>query len=187
MAPKPAANAVKKRGGFCRDISSKLARHLSQQINRVEDKVLKVMAVMDKTTGKMLKYRQLITHPDPEVQKAWLCSAANEYGRLAQGVSGRVKGTDKIQFIRKDKVPANRQKDVMYGMFQCNKRPEKKERNRSRFVAGGNLLKGTYPGDTGTPTTEMLVAKILFNSVVSTRKAKFMTMDASPTSTSIPQ
>ena len=64
-------------------------------------------------------------------------------------------------------------------MFQCNERPEKKERNRSRFVAGGNLLKGTYPGDTGTPTAEMLVAKILFNSVVSTRKAKFMTMDIS--------
>ena len=140
---------------------------------------MKAMAVMDKTTGKMLKYRQLITHSDPEVRKAWLRSAANEYGRLAQGVGGRVKGTDTIQFIRKDEVPANRRKDVTYGMFQCNERPEKKERNRSRFVAGGNLLKGTYPGDTGTPTAEMLVAKILFNSVVSTRKAKFMTMDIS--------
>ena len=65
----------------------------------------------------MLKYRQLITHSDPEVQKAWLRSAANEYGRLAQGVGGRIKGTDTIQFIRKDEVPANRQKDVTYGMF----------------------------------------------------------------------
>ena len=42
---------------------------------------------------------------------------------------------------------------------------------------GGNLLKATYPGETGTPTAEMLVAKILFNSVVSNKKAKFMSAD----------
>ena len=34
-----------------------------------------------------------------------------------------------------------------------------------------------YPGEVATPTSDILVAKLLFNSVVSTPGAKFMTMD----------
>ena len=56
-APKPMANSVEKRGGSRRNTPSKSARHLSQRIARVEDEVLKALAVMDKTTGKMLKYQ----------------------------------------------------------------------------------------------------------------------------------
>ncbi len=36
-----------------------------------------------------------------------------------------------------------------------------------------------YPGAVATPTAEMLVAKMLFNSVISTKDARFMTMDIS--------
>jgi hypothetical protein len=42
---------------------------------------------------------------------------------------------------------------------------------------GGNKI--NYPGEIATPTAEMLAAKILFNSFVSTKGAKFMTMDVS--------
>ena len=42
---------------------------------------------------------------------------------------------------------------------------------------GGNRI--NYPGEVATPTAEMLVAKMLFNSVVSTPGAKFMTIDIS--------
>jgi hypothetical protein len=41
-------------------------------------------AVAHPTTGKLMEYRQLIT--DPETCEAWQISAANEFGRLAQGV-----------------------------------------------------------------------------------------------------
>ncbi len=34
-----------------------------------------------------------------------------------------------------------------------------------------------YPGDCGTPTADMLLVKILLNSVISTKGAKFMTAD----------
>jgi hypothetical protein len=44
-------------------------------------------------------------------------------------------------------------------------------------VAGGD--KCNYPFEVATPTAEMLVAKILFNSVVSTPGARFVTMDIS--------
>ena len=37
--------------------------------------------------------------------------------------------------------------------------------------------KDTYPGKMGTPTAELLVPKILFNRVVLTKKARFMTAD----------
>jgi hypothetical protein len=66
-------------------------------------------------------------------------------------------------------------KDVTYGKFVCTIRPEKKETHRTRFVVGGNKI--NYPGKVATPAAEMLVAKLLFNSVISTHGARFMTMD----------
>jgi hypothetical protein len=49
--------------------------------------------------------------------------------------------------------------------------------NRMRFTIGGDQI--NYPGEVGTPTAEMLVAKLLFNSIISTPNAKFMTIDIS--------
>jgi hypothetical protein len=48
------------------------------------------------------------------------------------------------------------------------------EPNRTRFTVGGDRI--NYPGKVATPTAEMLVTKMLFNSVISTRGARFMTM-----------
>ena len=59
----------------------------------------------------------------------------------------------------------------------CTVRPEKAEPNRTRFVVGGDRI--NYPGEVATPTADMLVAKLLFNSVISTPGARFMTMDIS--------
>ena len=42
-------------------------------------------------------------------------------------------------------------------------------------MVGGNRI--NYPGKVATPTAEMLVAKLFFNSVISTHGARFMTMD----------
>jgi hypothetical protein len=68
-------------------------------------------------------------------------------------------------------------KDVTYGQFVCTERPKKTETNCTRFTVGGNHI--NYPGAVATPTAEMLVAKLLFNSTISTRGARFMTMDIS--------
>ena len=88
-----------------------------------------------------------------------------------------MKGTKTIEFIRKYDVPQARTKDVTYGSFVCSVRNEKAEKNRTRFVVGGDRI--NYPGEVATPTAEMLVAKLLFNSVISTKGARFMTMDIS--------
>ena len=136
------------------------------------------MAVMDDKTGEMLKYRQLINHPDPKVVADWVLSSANEFGRLFQGVGGRTAApTNTCFFIHKNQVPAARFRDVTYGKFECSVRPQKDEPNRSRLVLGGNRT--NFTGEVGTPTAEMLLIKIMLNSVVSTKGAKFMTIDIS--------
>jgi CO/xanthine dehydrogenase FAD-binding subunit len=59
----------------------------------------------------------------------------------------------------------------------CSVRPEKKEKNRTGFTVGGDRI--NYPGAVATPTADTIVAKLLFNSVISTKGARFMTIDIS--------
>ena len=44
-------------------------------------------------------------------------------------------------------------------------------------MAGDNCI--NYPGEVATPTAEMLAAKLLFNSVISTKGTQFIKMDIS--------
>ncbi|KAL7487182.1 hypothetical protein ACHAW6_012778, partial [Cyclotella cf. meneghiniana] len=74
-------------------------------------------------------------------------------------------------------IPQERKKDVTYGSFTCTVQPKKENQNRTRFTAGDDKI--NYPGEVATPTADMLVAKILFNSVISTPGVQFMTMDIS--------
>ena len=64
-------------------------------------------------------------------------------------------------------------------MFVCNIQPEKKEeeKERTQFVVGGDGI--NYSGNVATPTANILVTKLLFSGVVSTKGAKFMTIDIS--------
>ena len=56
----------------------------------------------------------------------------------------------------------------------CSVKPEKKEINRTRLSVSGDRL--DYPGEVATPTANVLVSKLLFNSVISTKGARFMTI-----------
>jgi hypothetical protein len=127
------------------------------------------MPVLDQETGKLLEYRQLLVHP--RYKDVWNRSAADEFGRLAQGIKGRVKATDTIRFIHKHEVPQDRFKDITYIRFVCQVRTEKKDPYRTRATMGGNLI--NYPDDVGTPTANLLLIKVFFNSVISTPGAKF--------------
>ena len=130
-------------------------------------------AVLDGATGNLLEYRHLIK--DPRYKEIWGVSFGDEIGRLAQGLKGRVEGTNTIFFIHKHQVPYDRRKDVTYDRICCNVRPEKADPNRTRLTAGGNLI--NHPGDCGTPTADLLTVKMLLNSIVSTPGAKFMGID----------
>ena len=69
-------------------------------------------AVLNHDTGEMMEYRHLIKKP--HLQKTWSTSFANEVGRLARGVGGRIMGTGTMGFISKNDVPKERLKDVTY-------------------------------------------------------------------------
>jgi hypothetical protein len=132
-----------------------------------------IQLVRNNDTGEYLNYRQLIR--DPKHQKIWDTSAANEIRQLAQGVGGRVKATNTIFFIPKDKVPKNRMKDVMYGSFSCNLKPNKAETHQTRLTTGGDRI--NYPKVVGTLTADMTLVETLLNSIIPTKGAKCVMLD----------
>ena len=71
----------------------------------------------------------------------------------------------------------HKHKKVTHPRVVCDEKPEKDKVNRVRITAQGQSL--DYIGDTATETAGLTTAKILFNSVVSTPDAKFMTPDIS--------
>ena len=133
------------------------------------------LAILHPDTGRQMTYRQLMTHPD--FKDSWNHSSANEFGRLAQGIGGRIKGTDTIRFVRKEEIPPERFKDITYGKFVCEEKPNKAEVHRTRLTVGGDKV--NYPYEVGTPTAEMLLVKTHLNSVISTPDARYMTLDIS--------
>ena len=58
--------------------------------------------ILDEESGKLMKYRQLITHL--KYKEVWFHSSSNEFGRLAQGVGGRIQDTNTIIFIHKQRT-----------------------------------------------------------------------------------
>ncbi len=80
-----------------------------------------------------------------------------------------------IHFIHKDKVPNERRKDVTYGSFSCDMKPNKEEQYCTRLTAGGDCI--NYPDNVGTPTADMTLFKFLMNSIISTTGARCNMVD----------
>jgi hypothetical protein len=79
--------------------------------------------VINQDTGASLEYRHLIQ--DEATFPVWNKVAANEFGRLAQGVGGIIEGSSTIFFIPRQAVPKG--KNVTYGRFVVDIRPRKTE------------------------------------------------------------
>ena len=84
-------------------------------------------AIIDKTTGESLEYRELIKRP--ETRETWFKSLANEICRLAQGIRD-IKGTETICFIPKHEIPKERLNEVTYVRIVVDYKPHKLEKNR---------------------------------------------------------
>jgi hypothetical protein len=110
---------------------------------------------------------------DPKTRNVWLHAAANEFGRLAQGVKTRIKGTNTIKFIAHTAVPTGR--IVTYARFCANIRQQKEETRPFRITVGGDRI--DYLGKVSTKTAGLTTIKLLLNSVVSKPNGHFMTAD----------
>jgi hypothetical protein len=101
----------------------------------------------------------------------------NEIGRLFQGYfppSGKqIQGTDTCRFIKISKLPAG--KKAPYIRIVTADRLIKEEQRRVRMTVGGDQV--DYPGDCTTKEADLVTAKVLFNSVISTDNTKFMNLD----------
>jgi hypothetical protein len=77
--------------------------------------------------------------------------------------------------MEKQQITQARCKDITYRRIICVYCSEKKDPYCTRITMGGNLV--NYPDDCGTPTADLFTVKLMFNSIISTPNAKFMTMD----------
>jgi hypothetical protein len=102
----------------------------------------------------------------------WIKSCSEEFHRLCSGTPNQP-GTNTMFFIPHTQVPTGRK--VTYMRLVVTDQPQKANPRRVRITVGGDKL--DYPFDISTRTAGLTTAKILFNSVVSTKNAKFCTMD----------
>ena len=72
---------------------------------------------MDAETGKLLNYWHL--RQNLKYKEGWNLSSANEFGRLANGVGGRVKGTNTIIIFHRHEAPKKCMKDITYMGSLC--------------------------------------------------------------------
>ena len=60
-------------------------------------------------------------------------------------------------------------------MVFCEVKPHKEDPNRTRITVAGSQI--FYPGDVGTPVGSIDLVKLIINSVLSRRKARFVSFN----------
>ena len=130
--------------------------------------------VVHPITGKTItKLEELLN--DPHTKVIWSKGTSKELGRLAQGYE-ETPGTNTIFFMSHadiDKIPSDR--TITYARIVVDERPQKEDPNRVRITCGGNLI--IYPGELATNTATLTTSKLLWNSVLSTKNARYMCID----------
>ena len=128
--------------------------------------------VIHANTSMSMEYHDLIM--DPTTKDVWLCSAANEFSHLAQGLPDKhIDPTNTILFIPIDRVPHD--KRPTYACFVCSYRPQKAEPHHTCLTVGGNLI--DYRGNLSMKVADMTTFKILVNSTLSTPGAHWLGLD----------
>ena len=114
---------------------------------------------------------------DKETKEIWTTAFGKELGSLAQGdAKTTTPGTDTIFFLNHNQIAAiSKDRLITYARIIVDYRPQKPDPNRVRITFGGNLIH--YPGELATRTADLVTTKILWNSVLSTENAKFITAD----------
>ena len=97
---------------------------------------------------------------------------SKELHRLAQRCDGITKGTNTIFFLSHAAI-CNIPKDqtVTYACIVIDHRPQEEDPNCVRMAVGGNLI--DYPFELTARTADMVSSKILWNSIIITKDARF--------------
>ena len=128
-------------------------------------------AVLHPVTGRLQEYKELLTGEDAA---RWLDGCSKEVARLCNGrLADNTKGTNTMHFIDLRQLPKNRR--ATYLRIVAAYRAQKADPYRVRWTVGGNLV--DYPGIVYTPSADLTTVKILLNSIISTKDAKFVNID----------
>jgi hypothetical protein len=101
----------------------------------------------------------------------------NKIGRLFQGyfppAGKQIQGRNTCRFIKINEMPPGRK--ATYVQIITADCPMKEEQGQVRMTVSGDQV--DYPGDCATKGANLINAKCLFNSAISTDDAKFMNLD----------
>jgi hypothetical protein len=114
---------------------------------------------------------------DPATSEVWMRALGKDFGEVCQGDDKMgTKGTDAI-FVMDPKDVPNIPKDQppTYAKVVVAYYPQKEDPYQIRITAGGNLI--NYHGELTTRTADMTTAKLHWNSVLSTPKARYMCLN----------
>jgi hypothetical protein len=138
------------------------------------------LSILDPATREFLEHCQL--RRDPCYKTTWDTSYANKLGRLCQGIgSGStptgqpVAGTNTFYITDYNDIPSHKHKEICHTMVVCEVHAEKDDPDRTGTTIGGNRI--CYPGNVGTNTALLELVKLLLNSVLSRKGARFSTID----------
>jgi len=107
---------------------------------------------------------------DTSIGELWKTAFGKEFRGLAQGdINTQTKGTNAIFIMTHKDIKACKGKYI-YTCVCLDHRPQKEDPYRIWITAGGNLIK--YAGELLVQTADITMSKLLWNSVVSTDKAK---------------
>jgi hypothetical protein len=114
---------------------------------------------------------------DPTMRDIWQTAFGKDFGWMAQGdnKTGQ-QGTNSIFFMNHEDIlhiPNNR--TITYARVIVDFRPQKLDPDRIWITAGGNLI--NYPGELTTKTADLTTSKLMWNSVLSTKGARYMCLD----------
>ena len=97
-----------------------------------------------------------------------------EVARLCNGrLADSIKGTNTMHFIDASSLPPGQK--ATYLRIVAAFRAQKADPYRVRWTVGGNLV--DYPGVVYTPSADLTTVKLLLNSAISTKHARFANID----------
>ena len=128
-------------------------------------------------TGETISSYKKLMH-DPATAETWQTAFGKDFGGMAQGdnKTGQ-KGTNAMFVMTHDEIYGvlAQKKKFTYGNPIVDYRPQKEDPYRIRITAGGNLV--ICESSVSVRTADLDTAKLHWNSVISTKGAKYMCLD----------
>ncbi len=129
------------------------------------------------TTGEIISSYKHLMH-DPATAEVWQTAFGKDFGGMAQGdrKTGQ-KGTNSVFVMTHKEIDIAKAAGHKwtYAQVMVDHRPPKEDPNQIRIPVGGNLI--TYKGSTSTCIANLTTSKLLWNSVLGTKDAKYMCID----------